>query len=214
MTRSRMDQRPYEAGVLTIRSIRSSLALMNHDSCLIKSHHGTGTQYYRRLEAWSKDGATSTESRRGAATRRRARAPGRPGDLWHLMILCSQESSQVPTIKCLKVPDQDGGEYTDGASSAVGSRLGSPESTPVGARPVDAPLTPPPLSLHASARTDAKAASRPDCDPTGADRSRPDVSRPDCDRTASPLLPVTKHTRRSRRTMNYITHRVTHLCPI
>lgn len=75
------------------------------------------------------------------------------------MILCSQESSQVPTIKCLKVPDQDGGEYTDGASSAVGSRLGSPESTQVGVHPVDAPLslTPPPLSLHASARTDAKA---------------------------------------------------------
>ena len=109
-----------------------------------------------------------------------ARAPGRPGDLWHLMILCSQESSQVPTIKCLKVPDQDGGEYTDGASSAVGSRLGSPESTQVG---VDAPLslTPPPLSPHASARADAKAASRPDCDPTGVDRSRPDVSRSDCD---------------------------------
>ena len=187
---------------------------MNHDSCLIKSHHGTGTQYYRRLSKLGRRTERRARSPDGAATRRRARAPGRPGDLWHLMILCSQESSQVPTIKCLKVPDQDGGEYTDGASSAVGSRLGSPESTPVGARPVDAPLTPPPLSLHASARTDAKAASRPDCDPTGADRSRPDVSRPDCDRTASPLLPVTKHTRRSRRTMNYITHRVTHLCPI
>ena len=166
----------------------------------------TSRSYGRRTERRAR-------SPDGAATRRRARAPGRPGDLWHLMILCSQESSQVPTIKCLKVPDQDGGGYTDGASSAVGSRLGSPESTQVGVHPVDAPLslTPPPLSPHASARADAKAASRPDCDPTGVDRSRPDVSRSDCD---SPERRRNTQGARSRRAMNYITHRVTHLCPI
>ena len=53
--------------------------------------HSTTDVSRSLVEGRSDEHGVPTEQPRAGA-----RAPGRPGDLWHLMVLCSQESSQVP----------------------------------------------------------------------------------------------------------------------